>query len=86
MNITIHNLRKNFGPKTAIDIDSYTIGSGDMLGLVGNNGAGKTTLFRLTLDLLKADEGSVRIGDTDVSRSEEWKNTTGKPSSTTASS
>jgi ABC-2 type transport system ATP-binding protein len=27
--------------------------------LVGNNGAGKTTLFRLLLDLLKADEGSV---------------------------
>ena len=32
---------------------------GDILGLVGNNGAGKTTLFRLLLDLLKADDGSV---------------------------
>ena len=48
-----------------------------MLGLVGNNGAGKTTLFRLMLDLLKADGGSVHIGDIDVSRSEEWKSKTG---------
>ena len=38
---------------------SFTINDGDILGLVGNNGAGKTTLFRLLLDLLKADEGSV---------------------------
>lgn len=55
--ITIHNLQKNFGTQTAIDIDSYTINQGEMIGLVGNNGAGKTTLFRLMLDLLKADSG-----------------------------
>ena len=41
------------------DIPSFTINDGDILGLVGNNGAGKTTLFRLLLDLLKADDGSV---------------------------
>lgn len=77
MNITINQLKKNFGSKVAIDIDSYTIQSGDMLGLVGNNGAGKTTLFRLMLDLLKADGGSVHIGTLNVSQSEEWKNITG---------
>lgn len=77
MNITINQLKKNFGSKVAIDIDSYTIQSGDMLGLVGNNGAGKTTLFRLMLDLLKADGGSVHIGTINVSQSEEWKNITG---------
>lgn len=77
MNITINQLKKNFGSKVAIDIDSYTIQSSDMLGLVGNNGAGKTTLFRLILDLLKADGGNVHIGPINVSRSEEWKNLTG---------
>lgn len=77
MNITINQLKKNFGSKVAIDIDSYTIQSSDMLGLVGNNGAGKTTLFRLILDLLKADGGNVHIGSINVSRSEEWKNLTG---------
>ena len=75
--ITLSNLQKKFGSKMAVNIDNYTIQSGDMLGLVGNNGAGKTTLFRLILDLLKADQGHVSIDGTDVSKSEEWKNTTG---------
>lgn len=77
MKVTINNLLKTFGTKQAIDIESYVINNGDMLGLVGNNGAGKTTLFRLILDLLQADRGNVYIGDTDVSKSEEWKTVTG---------
>ena len=57
--IKIDNLKKQFGETCACDIPSFTINDGDILGLVGNNGAGKPTLFRLLLDLLKADEGSV---------------------------
>ncbi len=75
--IEINELQRNFGEKTAIQIDRYTIHNGDMLGLVGNNGAGKTTLFRLILDLLKADSGTVTVNGIDVSRSEEWKIFTG---------
>jgi ABC-2 type transport system ATP-binding protein len=73
MNIHIENLQKRFGEKVAVDIESYDIPQGEMLGLVGNNGAGKTTLFRLMLDLLQANEGCVLLGDTDVAKSEEWK-------------
>ena len=71
--IKINNLKKNFGETCACDIPSFTINDGDILGLVGNNGAGKTTLFRLLLDLLKADEGSVEyafVTAPDVSASE----------------
>ena len=75
--ITIHNLRKNFGTQTAVDIENYTINQGEMVGLVGNNGAGKTTLFRLMLDLLKADTGEIIINDIHVSQSEDWKSFTG---------
>jgi ABC-2 type transport system ATP-binding protein len=57
--IKIENLKKHFGETCACDIPSFTINDGDILGLVGNNGAGKTTLFRLLLDLLKADDGTV---------------------------
>lgn len=71
--IQINNLQKKFGEKIAVNIESYTIPQGDMLGLVGNNGAGKTTLFRLILDLLKADGGNVTINGIEVSKSEEWK-------------
>ncbi|NLI35960.1 MAG: ABC transporter ATP-binding protein [Bacteroidales bacterium] len=75
--IEINNLIKNFGEKTAVNIEHFQIQDGQMLGLVGNNGAGKTTLFRLALDLLEADQGNVTIEGVDVSKSEEWKKTTG---------
>lgn len=73
MTIKIENLKKTFGDKTAVNIPEFSIASGDILGLVGNNGAGKTTLFRLMLDLLKADEGSVAIENINPALSEEWK-------------
>ena len=76
--IEIKNLLKQFGETKAVDIDNYVINQGDMLGLVGNNGAGKTTLFRLILDLLQADNGNVTIDGIDVSKSEDWKMTTGE--------
>ena len=75
--IEINNLEKSYGSKKAIDIPQYSIADGDMLGLVGNNGAGKTTLFRLILDLVKADQGTVAIAGTDVTRTEDWKDITG---------
>ena len=85
MEIKIHNLRKCFGEKVAVDIADLHIGSGEILGLVGNNGAGKSTLFRLILDLLKADDGNVCMSGThkeehvevDVSGTEAWKDWTG---------
>jgi ABC-2 type transport system ATP-binding protein len=77
MEIKIEQLKKCFGEKVAVDIDNYTVHSGDMLGLVGNNGAGKTTLFRLMLDLLKTDNGSVHIGENNVCKNEDWKAHTG---------
>jgi ABC-2 type transport system ATP-binding protein len=75
--ITINHLKKQFGDTVACDIEQFTINDGDILGLVGNNGAGKTTLFRLLLDLLKADEGSVAINAINPVESEEWKQQVG---------
>lgn len=75
--IQITELKKYFGSKEAVNIDNYTIKEGDMLGLVGNNGAGKTTLFRLILDLLKADGGTVEIDGVQVNATEDWKSNTG---------
>ena len=82
MKIEISNLRKTFGDTVACDIQSLTMGDGEIIGLVGNNGAGKTTLFRLMLDLQRADSGSVKLTPStgeaiDVAKSEEWKNYTG---------
>ena len=71
--IKIENLKKQFGDTCACDIPAFTVNDGDILGLVGNNGAGKTTLFRLILDLLQPDSGSVHIGAVNPAESEKWK-------------
>jgi ABC-2 type transport system ATP-binding protein len=84
--IQIYNIRKTFGPKTAVDIDNFTIPQGQILGLVGNNGAGKSTLFRLLLDLIEPDkdESVLKAGEpkitncgVEVNATEEWKDWTG---------
>lgn len=85
MNLTIENLTKSFGEKQVLNIAHYAIHSGEIIGLVGNNGAGKTTLFRVILDLLKADTGSVTVDgqihghnvSCDTAKSEAWKAYTG---------
>ena len=75
--ITIENLKKTFGEKTAVNISRFIVNDGDILGLVGNNGAGKSTFFRLLLDLLKADDGTIDVNGVSPALSEEWKATTG---------
>ena len=75
--ITISNIKKAFGQTIASDISSFQVNDGDILGLVGNNGAGKTTLFRMLLDLLKPDTGSVALDGINPAESEAWKDKTG---------
>ncbi|MFC3417151.1 ABC transporter ATP-binding protein [Algoriphagus hitonicola] len=75
--ISVKNLKKQYKEAVVLDVESLEIPKSECFGLVGNNGAGKTTLFRIMLDLVRATEGSVEINGTDVSKSEEWKRTTG---------
>ena len=75
--ITISNLKKQFGETVACDIQALEIKDGEILGLVGNNGAGKTTLFRMLLDLLKPDTGTVALDGINPAESEAWKDKTG---------
>ena len=70
MELNIKDLKKVYGDKIALDIPELTIGSGQLVGLVGNNGAGKTTLLRLILDLIKADSGYVLSNGDDVAVSD----------------
>jgi ABC-2 type transport system ATP-binding protein len=43
-----------------VDDVSFTVGQGEVVGLLGRNGAGKTTLIRLAIGLLHPQRGSVR--------------------------
>jgi ABC-2 type transport system ATP-binding protein len=77
MTVDVYDLIKRFGQKEAVNISSYHIDAGEMIGLVGSNGAGKTTFLRLVLDLLRADEGSVHLDGKPVHESMAWKLHTG---------
>ena len=60
-----------------LSIPDPEIEPGTAFGLIGNNGAGKTTFLRLVLDLIRADEGSVRLGGDVVADAFDWKERTG---------
>ena len=77
MEIKIQNLVKQYGKNTVLNIPELTIGSGELIGLVGNNGAGKTTLMRLILDLIEATEGHVETEGRLVTEDATWKQHTG---------
>src|SRR6476646_6839533 len=59
--VSVSNLSRRFGAKTALDHVDVEVTRGQVFGLVGANGAGKTTLLKHILGLLKPSEGEVRV-------------------------
>jgi ABC-2 type transport system ATP-binding protein len=59
--ISITELTRRWGAKTALDAVSLRLPRGAVYGLVGANGAGKTTLIKHILGLLRAQQGAVRV-------------------------
>jgi ABC-2 type transport system ATP-binding protein len=48
--------------KNAIENMSFTLQSGELIGLIGSNGAGKSTTIKAILGLLQDWEGEVAFG------------------------
>jgi ABC-2 type transport system ATP-binding protein len=59
--VTFTHVTKRYAAVTALDDVSFTIGRGEMFGLIGPDGAGKTTAIRAICGLLHADGGSIRV-------------------------
>jgi len=66
--LTVKNIRKKYAQREVVGGVSFEVKCGEIVGLLGPNGAGKTTCFYIACGLVRADEGQVFIGDTQVSK------------------
>ncbi|EPD67573.1 hypothetical protein HMPREF1219_01985 [Corynebacterium pyruviciproducens ATCC BAA-1742] len=65
--ITLEKVKKVYGSETEIGPVSLDIPTGGITALVGPNGAGKSTLLTMIGRLLGMDEGTITVGNLDVS-------------------
>ncbi|HET9687200.1 MAG TPA: energy-dependent translational throttle protein EttA [Pseudolabrys sp.] len=61
--VDFDHLTKGFGENLLIDDLTFKLPPGGIVGVIGPNGAGKTTLFRMITGQEKADNGTIKIGD-----------------------
>jgi ABC-2 type transport system ATP-binding protein len=61
--VELHNIRKVYGSKIAVEGLTLTIEPGTMFGLLGPNGSGKTTSIRMMIGMTVPDSGSVNLFD-----------------------
>ncbi|MGH2480100.1 MAG: ABC transporter ATP-binding protein [Ktedonobacteraceae bacterium] len=64
--LSIRNLSKQYGKRTAVDNLSLDVRRGEIFGFLGPNGAGKTTTIRMMLGLIAPGGGSVDILGKDI--------------------
>jgi lipopolysaccharide export system ATP-binding protein len=66
--LVAEQLVKRYRGRAVVHGVSLEVARGEIVGLLGPNGAGKTTTFYMVVGLIPADGGSIRIGETDLTR------------------
>jgi len=64
--IEVQNLTESYGPVTAIEDVSFTVGRGEIVGFLGPNGAGKTTTMRILTGYMPPTTGTAQVAGFDV--------------------
>ena len=60
------NLIKDYGKRTVVRDVCLELNKGEIVGLLGPNGAGKTTSFYMITGMIRPTEGSVYLGDDEI--------------------
>lgn len=68
MSISVEHLNKAYGTQLALNDISFTVNSGEIVGLIGPNGAGKSTLMKIICALLIPSSGEVKINGIPLNR------------------
>jgi spermidine/putrescine transport system ATP-binding protein len=71
--LRLERVTKRFGTFVAVDDLSLTIPSGSFFALLGPSGCGKTTTLRMVAGLEEPTEGTILIGDRDVTDAKPYK-------------
>ena len=50
--IEVHHISKSYGKVKALEDVSFSVGKGEVFGLIGPDGAGKTSMYRILCTLL----------------------------------
>jgi lipopolysaccharide export system ATP-binding protein len=66
MILRTEELFKKYKHRMVVNGISISVRQGEIVGLLGPNGAGKTTTFYMTVGLVKPYDGSVYLGDNEV--------------------
>jgi ABC-2 type transport system ATP-binding protein len=66
--IEVNNVSKSYGAVKALDDVSFSVGKGEVFGLIGPDGAGKTSMYRILCSLLKPETGTAAVDGFDVVR------------------
>ena len=59
--IEVSHISKSYGKVKALDDVSFSVGRGEVFGLIGPDGAGKTSMFRILSTLLLPDQGTATV-------------------------
>lgn len=68
MNLTAQELKKSYGHRVVLNGIHISVSSGEIVGLLGPNGAGKTTTFYIVVGMVKAESGSVKLNEQEISK------------------
>ena len=64
--LEVSGLTKRFGGLVAVKDMGFSIGAGEILGLIGPNGSGKSTVMKLIMGIERPNAGSIRLSGTEV--------------------
>lgn len=62
--LSVSNVHKAFGDNEVLKGVSFSVEKGDVVAILGSSGSGKTTLLRCLEFFEKADQGTIKIGET----------------------